>query len=115
LEGYSSRDAAIEASRSRFRPILLTTVTTVAGLLPLIAEKSMQAQFLIPMAVSIAFGVLFGTLMILVFFPSALLFGNDFKRTFRWLWTGIKPSHTDVETALNIRKKIHEIESYDAH
>lgn len=115
LEGYSSVDASIEASRSRFRPILLTTVTTVAGLLPLIAEKSMQAQFLIPMAVSIAFGVLFGTLMILLFFPSALLFGNDFKRTFRWLWTGKKPTHSEVETALTIRKKLHEIESHDTH
>lgn len=115
LEGYTTHDAAIEASRSRFRPILLTTVTTVAGLLPLIAEKSMQAQFLIPMAVSIAFGVLFGTLMILFFFPSALLFGNDFKRTFKWLWTGKKPSHHDVETALTIRKKLHEIESHDTH
>jgi len=110
-EGYSSFEAAVEASRSRFRPILLTTVTTVAGLLPLIAEKSMQAQFLIPMAVSIAFGVLFGTIMILLFFPSALLFGNDVKRFFTWLWTGKKPSHAEVETSTKIQKKIHEVES----
>jgi len=111
LEGYSSKDAGIEASRSRFRPILLTTITTVAGLLPLIAETSMQAQFLIPMAVSIAFGVLFGTVMILLFFPSALFFGNDFKRTFVLLWTGKKPSHAEVESVTQIHKKINEIEN----
>jgi multidrug efflux pump subunit AcrB len=110
-EGVSSKEAGIEASRSRFRPILLTTLTTVAGLLPLIAEKSMQAQFLIPMAVSIAFGVLFGTFMILLFYPSALLFGNDFKRTFTWLWTGKKPSHNEVETSVKIQQKIDEIEN----
>jgi multidrug efflux pump subunit AcrB len=61
LEGYQPREAIIEAATSRFRPILLTSLTTVAGLLPMISEKSMQAQFLIPMATSIAFGVLFGT------------------------------------------------------
>lgn len=110
LEGYSSKEAGIEASRSRFRPILLTTITTTAGLLPLIAETSMQAQFLIPMAVSIAFGVLFGTVMILLFFPSVLFFGNDFKRTFIFLWTGKKPSHADVESVTQIHKKIDEIE-----
>lgn len=112
--GLKSRRAAYEASISRFRPILLTTITTVAGLLPLISEKSMQAQFLIPMAASIAFGVLFGTLFILAFFPVLILFGNDIKRTFIYLWTGKKPSHQDVETALvndkNINEKLAEIE-----
>lgn len=98
--GASVREAGMEAAKSRFRPILLTTVTTVAGLLPLIAETSMQAQFLIPMAVSIAFGVLFGTLMILFFYPAALLFGNDVLRTFRWINVGKKPQPRDVEPAL---------------
>ena len=68
VEGYSVREAVLEAGTSRFRPILLTSLTTVAGLLPMIAEKSMQAQFLIPMATSIAFGVLFGTIFILFFY-----------------------------------------------
>jgi multidrug efflux pump subunit AcrB len=99
-QGASVREATMEAAKSRFRPILLTTVTTVAGLLPLISETSMQAQFLIPMAVSIAFGVLFGTLMILLFYPCALLAGNDANRLVRWIFTGAKPSERDVEPAL---------------
>ena len=81
LEGYTVRKAALEAASSRFRPILLTSVTTVAGLLPMIAETSMQAQFLIPMASSIAFGVLFGTIFILFFYPSAIMFWNGFGKT----------------------------------
>ena len=110
LEGKSSKKAAYDAAVSRFRPILLTTITTVAGLLPLIAETSMQAQFLIPMAVSIAFGVLFGTLFILGFFPAAILFGNDFKRLLSWLWTGNKKSHEEIETILVQQKQIQEKE-----
>ncbi|MGB0934109.1 MAG: efflux RND transporter permease subunit [Lishizhenia sp.] len=110
LEGNTSKKAAYGAAVSRFRPILLTTITTVAGLLPLIAETSMQAQFLIPMAVSIAFGVLFGTLFILGFFPAAILFGNDFKRFFAWLWTGKKKSHAEIETVLIQQKQIKEKE-----
>ncbi|MEJ6616963.1 MAG: efflux RND transporter permease subunit, partial [Crocinitomicaceae bacterium] len=69
-EGLDTKSAVLEAANSRFRPIILTSLTTVAGLLPIISETSMQAQFLIPMAVSIAFGVLFGTIFILFFYPS---------------------------------------------
>jgi multidrug efflux pump subunit AcrB len=108
LEGKKSSEAAYEAAMSRFRPILLTTITTVAGLLPLIAEKSMQAQFLIPMAVSIAFGVLFGTLFILAFFPAAILFGNDVKKFFAWIWHGKVPKTSEIETALIKQREIDE-------
>ena len=108
LEGKSSREAAYIAAISRFRPILLTTITTVAGLLPLIAEESMQAQFLIPMAVSIAFGVLFGTLFILAFFPAAILFGNDIKRISSWIWSGNLPKENEIETALKKHIEIKE-------
>ena len=108
LEGKSSAEAARIAAIARFRPILLTTITTVAGLLPLIAEESMQAQFLIPMAVSIAFGVLFGTLFILALFPAAILFGNDFKRLTKWIWVGRTPKETEVETVLFKHKEIQE-------
>ena len=73
-QGQDVTTAAKGAAVSRFRPIILTSLTTVAGLLPIILETSMQAQFLIPVAVSIAFGVLFGTVFILVFYPSAILF-----------------------------------------
>lgn len=113
LNGETSQKAAYKAAMSRFRPILLTTLTTVAGLLPLIAEKSMQAQFLIPMAVSIAFGVLFGTLFILAFFPAAILFGNDLKRLAKYIWTGKKPAVEEIETILLNEKAIAE-KSFDS-
>lgn len=106
LEGISSKKAAYQAAIARFRPILLTTITTVSGLLPLIAEKSVQAKFLIPMATSIAFGVLFGTLFILAFFPAAILFGNDVKRLFSYIWNGKLLSHEEVETSLKNQKEI---------
>jgi multidrug efflux pump subunit AcrB len=63
----------LEAGPRRFRPILLTSLTTFFGLLPLLVEKSVQAKFLVPMAISLAFGVLFATLITLVFIPSAYL------------------------------------------
>jgi multidrug efflux pump subunit AcrB len=85
LEGMSTRESALDAAKSRFRPILLTSITTVAGLLPLIMETSFQAQFLIPMAISIAFGLLFGTVFILFFFPAIILVHNDMRRA----WHGV--------------------------
>lgn len=90
LEGFKVKEAVYKAGTARFRAILLTTVTTVAGLYPLILEKSFQAQFLIPMAISLVFGVLFGTTFILLFFPSIILVLNDLKRAYKalklWLW-----------------------------
>ncbi|MEN9304310.1 MAG: hypothetical protein RL264_2739 [Bacteroidota bacterium] len=104
LEGYLPKDAVIEAAISRFRPILLTSLTTVAGLLPMIAETSMQAQFLIPMATSIAFGVLFGTIFILFFYAPAVLFWNDRARLGKWIWSGKKPHALEVEPVLKLKK-----------
>jgi multidrug efflux pump subunit AcrB len=109
LEGYTVRKAALEAASSRFRPILLTSVTTVAGLLPMIAETSMQAQFLIPMASSIAFGVLFGTIFILFFYPSAIMFWNGFGKTRTRIWTGEKVTRLDVEPVIKFQRKKNEI------
>lgn len=86
LEGNNVRDAVYKAGLARFRAILLTTITTVAGLYPLILEKSFQAQFLIPMGISLAYGVLVGTTFILLFFPSLILVLNDIKRAY----SGIK-------------------------
>jgi predicted RND superfamily exporter protein len=74
------REAALEAGARRFRPILLTSVTTFAGLLPLMLERSLQAQFLIPMAVSLGFGVVFATLITLFLVPCSLLAGEDLGR-----------------------------------
>ncbi len=68
-KGVEMDDALIEAGSQRFRPILLTSLTTFFGLLPMILEKSVQAQFLIPMAVSLGFGILFATFIILLGVP----------------------------------------------
>ena len=76
-EGVSLKEAALEAGGRRFRPIFLTSVTTFVGLLPLMLDDSLQAQFLIPMAVSLAYGVLFATAITLYLVPCTLLVGND--------------------------------------
>ena len=96
-EGQTVYQAAYNAGISRFRPIMLTSITTVAGLYPLIMESSFQAQFLIPMAVAVAYGVLFGTFFILLFFPVLIIIFNDVRRAASWLWEGKKPSREDVE------------------
>ena len=71
-EGRAKSEALLEAGAQRFRPILLTSLTTFFGLLPMILEKSVQAQFLIPMAVSLGFGILFATFIILIGVPVAM-------------------------------------------
>ena len=78
-EGFSVQDALIEAGVTRFRPIILTTVTTVAGLAPIILLRSEQGQFLVPMAVSVAAGLVFGTFITLLLLPSALYVISDFR------------------------------------
>ena len=110
VEGLTVKDAAVEAASSRFRPILLTSLTTVAGLMPMIAEKSMQAQFLIPMATSIAFGVLFGTIFILFFYPAAILFWNHTRRFVIGIWKWEKIDELEVEPVIKIHKNDHESE-----
>jgi multidrug efflux pump subunit AcrB len=71
--------AAREAGVARFRPILLTSLTTFAGLSPLLLEKSIQARFLVPMAASLAFGVLFATFVTLMLVPVSYLILEDIK------------------------------------
>jgi multidrug efflux pump subunit AcrB len=68
--GMPLQDAVIDAGRRRFRPVLLTSVTTVAGLTPILMETSLQAQFLIPMATSLSFGIMMSTVLVLVLVPS---------------------------------------------
>ena len=79
--GMSVIEAVMESGRSRFRPVLLTSVTTVAGLFPLLLERSFQAQFLIPMAVSISFGLLAATLLTLLYVPALYLIVDDVVRS----------------------------------
>ena len=69
----------LKVTRTRFRPIILTSVTTFAGLLPMIFEKSLQAKFLIPMAISLGFGVMFATLITLVLIPVIYFILEDLR------------------------------------
>ena len=106
------KEAVLKAGKSRFRAIILTTITTVAGLYPLILEESFQAQFLIPMAISVAYGVLFGTLILLIYFPPLILYFNDIKRTKKWIWEGgkIAPTWDEVEPVIENLKRVKEFE-----
>ncbi len=81
----SLKDALQRAGEARFRAIILTSLTTAAGVTPLMLEKSLQAQFLIPMAVAIASGVLFATAVTLVLVPSLYLIMDDFRSAACWL------------------------------
>ena len=82
--GAAPFDSITAAGIRRFRPILLTSLTTFFGLAPMIFEKSMQARFLIPMAISLGYGVLFATVITLVLVPSLYLIVEDV----RWFFTG---------------------------
>src|SRR5210317_133057 len=95
-EGLKFDEALSEAGRSRFRAIFLTSITTIAGLAPLLLEKSRQAQFLKPMAISIAYGIGFATLLTLVLLPVFLSFNNSLKTTVKWLWSGNMPTKESV-------------------
>jgi multidrug efflux pump subunit AcrB len=80
--GLNRHQAVREAGMHRFRPILLTSLTTFGGLAPMIFETSRQARFLIPMAISLGYGIIFGTVIILVLVPSLYLVVEDLKRLF---------------------------------
>ena len=99
-EGMAFDHALYQAGRSRFRAIFLTSVTTIAGLAPLMLEESRQAQFLIPMAISIAYGIGFATVLTLVMLPIFLSFSNDLKVGVKWLLTGKNISKEEVERAI---------------
>ncbi len=86
--GKTVYDAGVETGRARFRAIMLTTITTVLGLLPMMLEQSFQAKFLIPMAITIAFGLLSATFIILLVLPSLLLILDDIVHVIRVAWTG---------------------------
>ena len=80
--GHGTRHAVVEGTKDRFRPILLTSITTFLGIYPLIMETSLQAQFLVPLAVSIGYGVLFGTVIILGAVPALFIAQAKLFRTF---------------------------------
>ncbi len=87
-EGMSCHEAVMNAAIQRFRPILLTTATTFCGLAPMIFETSIQAQMMIPMAISLGFGIVFATLITLLLIPCLYLVDEDVRRMLTWLRGG---------------------------
>lgn len=82
-DGDNRQEAAIGASRDRLRAVLLTSLTTIGGLLPLLYETSLQAQFLLPMAITIVFGLALATLLVLFLVPSLIGIGDDVRLAVR--------------------------------
>jgi multidrug efflux pump subunit AcrB len=105
--GLKFDDALKEAGKSRFRAIFLTSLTTMAGLAPLLLEKSRQAQFLKPMAISISFGIAYATILTLLALPLFLAFSNRIKVTIKWLQTGEKVTKEEVEGAIKEQNEEH--------
>ena len=82
-KGMDAYEAVIRSGTERFRPIILTSLTTAAGLMPIMLETSMNAQMLIPMAISLAFGIMFATVITLFLIPSLYLLQEDFGRGYQ--------------------------------
>lgn len=96
-EGHRLIDAAISAGTQRFRPIILTSLTTFMGLMPIVFERSLQAQIVIPMAISLAFGILFATIITLLLVPSLYLILDDVRGLFRKKSTSFSTESTSVK------------------
>lgn len=92
-EGLSYRAAVERAGTARFRAITLTSLTTVAGLFPLVLETSRQAKFIIPMAVTISMGLVFATFINLILVPALYLLLMDAWHFAHWIWTGVYKSN----------------------
>ncbi len=103
-EGMQFDTALLEAGKSRFRAIFLTSLTTIAGLAPLLLEKSRQAQFLKPMAISITYGIAIATVLTLILLPLFLSYSNSIKTRGYWLATGKKINKEAVERAIKEQK-----------
>ena len=100
-EGAKVKEAVYEASISRFRPIILTSLTTVAGLFPLILSPSPDAAMVVPMAISVAYGMIVSTLLTLIMLPIMLLAVNRIKVWVKQFWTGEKIDAEQVERAVS--------------
>ena len=99
-EGMKYNEALVQAGKSRFRAIFLTSLTTIAGLAPLLLESSRQAQFLKPMAVSISYGIGIATVLTLVLLPLLLSVSNSIKVFVKWMITGDEITNEEVERAI---------------
>jgi multidrug efflux pump subunit AcrB len=82
-EGRSLIDSVLKSGSERFRAIILTSLTTFMGLMPIVFERSLQAQVVIPMAISLAFGILFATVITLLLIPALYMILDDFKQLFK--------------------------------
>ncbi len=96
-EGRGIFEACVETGRARLRAILLTTITTVLGLLPLMLEQSFQARFLIPMAITIACGLMSATVLVLLVLPCLLMIFEDARRLAHYLWHGRWPERSAAD------------------
>jgi multidrug efflux pump subunit AcrB len=102
-QGMTFSEAVVSGGSRRFRAIFLTTLSTVGGLAPLILETDLQAKFLIPMALSIAAGVVFATMLTLLLVPSLLVILNDFRLLYARMRYGVCPQREEVEPARSRR------------
>ncbi len=107
-EGMKYDEALLQAGKSRFRAIFLTSITTIAGLAPLMLETSRQAQFLIPMAISISYGIAIATVLTLVMLPLLLSVSNSVKVFIKWMITGKEITKEEVERAIIESKYEHD-------
>ncbi len=97
--GIPMIQAVNDAAKKRFRAILLTSLTTFFGLIPIVLETSLQAQIVIPMAASLAFGILFATVITLFLIPSLYLIQDDFQTWWREAWAHLLPGKFGKTTA----------------
>ncbi|MBT4033148.1 MAG: efflux RND transporter permease subunit [Candidatus Marinimicrobia bacterium] len=99
-KGMAYMDALFEAGLSRFRPILLTSMTTIAGLMPLIIANNPDAQQTVPMAISVAYGLIISTFSTLVILPVLLSLFNGVQRHYRKWRTGVMPTAEEIESSV---------------
>jgi len=112
-EGVKVDLAVIHSGTKRFRAIMLTSITTFAGLLPIIFERSIESQFLKPMAISLGFGILFATVITLFLIPCAYLVTEDLIRGLKWFF-GVKQTDEKESTQSQIEPKKEEPASTEA-
>jgi multidrug efflux pump subunit AcrB len=98
-EGLPMKEALLAAGRDRLRPIVLTSITTFFGLMPLVFERSFQAKFLIPMAISISFGLLSATILTLAVLPCVLVIIDNIKAAGHYLWHGMPRPDSHVSAS----------------
>ena len=108
-QGQAMAEAAIGASKDRLRAVVLTSLTTIVGLVPLLFETSRQAGFLIPMAVTMVFGLLTATLLVLILVPALLGIGADLGRIIRWLIDLYRPAKAQPGETYHTRRPLYQI------